>query len=118
MKLRRVIAVLSGSEEDTPLLSKSYAICTDYEARLEALFVRRNAASGADFLGDAFSTYGMEAVLEALDDAAAIAAQKARKSYDELADNAAPEQIGRFIEYIGLPRSAKKQPLLKKMPQT
>ena len=67
MKHRRVIAVLSGSEEDTPLLSRSYAICADYEARLDALFVRRNAASGGDFLGDAFSTYGMEAVLEALD---------------------------------------------------
>lgn len=106
MKLRRVIAVLSGSEEDTPLLSRSYAICADYEARLDALFVRRNAASGGDFLGDAFSTYGMEAVLEALDDAAAIAARKARQSYDQLADDAAPDHIGRFVEYIGLPRSA------------
>lgn len=109
MKLRRVISVLSGSEEDTPLLNKSYALCEDYGARLDALFVRRNAASGGDFLGDAFSTYGMEAVLEALDDAAVIAARKARASYDSLADEAERDRLGRFIEFIGLPRSAMRQ---------
>ena len=106
MKLRRVLAVLSGSEEDGFLLEQAHAICSDYKARLEALFVRRNAASGGDFLGDAFSTYGMEAVLEALDDAAATAAQKAKASYDALADTAERERVGRFIEFVGLPRTA------------
>lgn len=109
MKLRRVISVLSGSEEDTPLLKKAYALCANYGARLDSLFVRRNAASGGDFLGDAFSTYGMEAVLEALDDAAVLAARKARASYDALADDAERDRLGRFIEFIGLPRSAMSQ---------
>lgn len=109
MKLRRVISVLSGSEEDTPLLKKAYTLCANYGARLDSLFVRRNAASGGDFLGDAFSTYGMEAVLEALDDAAVLAARKARASYDALADDAERDRLGRFIEFIGLPRSAMSQ---------
>lgn len=109
MKLRRVISVLSGSEEDTPLLNSSYSLCADYGARLDSLFVRRNAASGGDLLGDAFSTYGMEAVLEALDDAAVLAARKARTSYEALADDAERDHLGRFIEFIGLPRSAMSQ---------
>lgn len=109
MKLRRVISVLSGSEEDTPLLNSSYSLCADYGARLDSLFFRRNAASGGDLLGDAFSTYGMEAVLEALDDAAVLAARKARASYEALADDAERDHLGRFIEFIGLPRSAMSQ---------
>lgn len=106
MKLRRVMIVLSGSSEDEALIDQSVALCAVRDARLDALFVRRNAASGGDFLGDAFSTYGMEAVLEALDDAAAAAATRARAAFEKMADNAPVSVVGRFVEFIGLPRSA------------
>lgn len=106
MRLRRVIALLGGGDEDTALLDQGMAVCKIHEARLDALFVRRNAASGGDFLGDAFSTYGMEAVLEALDDAAAEASSRAHAAFSKLADDAAPEFLGKFIEFIGTPRAA------------
>jgi nucleotide-binding universal stress UspA family protein len=106
MRLRRVMTVLSGCSDDESLLEQGVALCEANKAHLDALFVRRNAASGGDFLGDAFSTYGMESVLEALDDAAALAAARARKAFDAMADTAPPAVVGRFVEYIGLPRSA------------
>jgi nucleotide-binding universal stress UspA family protein len=106
MRLRRVMIVLSGSSDDPNLLAQGVALCEANSARLDALFVRRNAASGGDFLGDAFSTYGMESVLEALDDAAALAAARARTAFEAMADASSSDVVGRMIEYIGLPRSA------------
>lgn len=106
MRLRRVLIILNGGPDDTSLLSQTLSLCEQHDAALDALFVRRNAASGGDFLGDAFSTYGMEAVLEALDDAAAEASQRAHAAFDALADDAPANHIGRYIEFIGLPRDA------------
>ncbi len=106
MKPRRILIVLDGETTDTSLLKQSVAFGEAWEARLDGLFVRRNAASGGDFLGDAFSTYGMEAVLEALDDAAAKASEDAHAAFNAVADDASPGVIGRFIEYVGLPHSA------------
>ncbi|MBR9824595.1 MAG: universal stress protein [Alphaproteobacteria bacterium] len=106
MKPRRILTVLDGEETDAGLLRQSVSICAAWDAKLDGLFVRRNAASGGDFLGDAFSTYGMEAVLEALDDAAAKASDAAHAAFTDVADDAPSGVIGRFIEYIGLPRAA------------
>jgi len=106
MKLRRILTVLNGDKADGPMLSQSIRLASETAAKLDGLFVRRNAASGGDFLGDAFSTYGMEAVLEALDDAAARASQAAHKAFDVMADEAEADHTGRYIEYVGLPRSA------------
>lgn len=106
MRLRRILIMLDGGECDDALLGQALGLCEAHEARLDALFVRRNAASGGDFLGDAFSTYGVEGVLEALDDAAALASERAHASFNTLADGASPDRIGRFIEFIGLPRAA------------
>jgi len=106
MKLRRVMIVLNGLGGDDLLLAQGLALCEAHKAKLDALFVRRNAASGGDFLGDAFSIYGMETVLEALDDAASEACIRAHEAFDTMADNASPDHIGRFIEYVGLPEDA------------
>ena len=106
MKLRRVMIVLNGMGGDEPLLAQGLALCEANRAKLDALFVRRNAASGGDFLGDAFSIYGMETVLEALDDAASEACIRAHADFDAMADEAVPVHIGRFIEYVGLPENA------------
>jgi nucleotide-binding universal stress UspA family protein len=106
MTLRRILTVLTGKDCDQSVLSYSQALCVSHDASLDALFVRRNAASGGDFLGDGFSTYGMEAVLEAIDDAAAAASARAHKSFEAMADEASPALVGRFIEYIGMPAAA------------
>ncbi|WP_339738314.1 universal stress protein [uncultured Maricaulis sp.] len=106
MKLRRIVTMLDGSQTDGPLLQQGVGLCGEHGARLDALFVRRNLASGADFLGDSFSTYGMEAVLEALADAAAEASTAAHASFNTIADEADDAVIGKFIEYVGLPEEA------------
>lgn len=106
MKLRRIVIMLDGSETDAPLLRQGLELCKAHQARLDALFVRRNLASGGDFLGDSFSTYGMEAVLEALADAAAQASANAHAAFDVVADDATGPAMGKFIEYIGLPDEA------------
>ena len=106
MKLRRIVVMLDGSEADAPVLRQGVELCRQYAARLDALFVRRNLASGADFLGDSFSTYGMEAVLEALADAAAAASDSAHAAFNTVADEADDSVIGKFIEYVGLPDEA------------
>ncbi|SDL61829.1 universal stress protein [Maricaulis salignorans] len=106
MRLRRIVIMLDGSPSDGPLLRQGVGLCREHEARLDALFVRRNLASGADFLGDSFSTYGMEAVLEALADAAAKASAAAHAAFETVADEADEAVIGKFIEYIGLPEEA------------
>lgn len=109
MQPRRILVVLNGSDSDPSLLNQTLAFCASHQASLDGLFVRRNAASGGDFLGDAFSTYGMEAVLEALDDAAAKASEEAHAAFNTAADDAPDNSIGRFIEYVGLPRLAMEQ---------
>jgi len=107
MALRRLIALMTGlPDDDAGLLGQGFALARGQGGRLDGLFVRRNASTGDDFLGDAFSTYGMEAVLEVLDDAAAQAGHRAREAYEAASDAAEGETVGRFIEYIGLPREA------------
>jgi len=106
MKLRRIVIMLDGSDADAPMLQQGLMLCQAHEAHLDALFVRRNLASGGDFLGDSFSTYGMEAVLEALADAAAEASANAHAAFDDLADEATGSAIGKFVEYVGLPDEA------------
>jgi nucleotide-binding universal stress UspA family protein len=106
MKLRRIVIMLDGSEADAPLLRQGLGLCKAHAAHLDALFVRRNLASGGDFLGDSFSTYGMEAVLEALADAAAEASANAHAAFDAVADEATGSALGKFIEYVGLPDGA------------
>lgn len=106
MEIRRILTVLDGSEQDEPLLRQALAIAVRHGARLDGLFVRRNAASGGDFMGDAFSTYGMEAVLEALDDAAAEASKRAHEAFERVADDALPDNLGRLAEFVGLPHLA------------
>lgn len=109
MEIRRIVTVLDGSERDEPLLRQALAVAVRHGARLDGLFVRRNAASGGDFLGDAFSTYGMEAVLEALDDAAAEASLRAHQAFETVADDALPDNLGRLTEFVGLPHLAMAQ---------
>lgn len=106
MEVRRILTVVDGSGQDEPLLRQALAVAARHEARLDALFVRRNAASGGDFLGDAFSTYGMESVLEALDDAAAEASVRAHQAFETVADDAPAALLGRFSEFVGLPEAA------------
>jgi nucleotide-binding universal stress UspA family protein len=106
MDFRRIVTVLNGSEQDEPLLRQALAVAVRHGARLDGLFVRRNAASGVDFMGDAFSTYGMEAVLEALDDAAAEASLRAHRAFESVADDASPDNLGRLTEFVGLPQRA------------
>jgi len=106
MEIRRILTVLNGTDQDEPMLRQALALAARHEARLDGLFVRRNAASGGDFLGDAFSTYGMEAVLEALDDAAAEASVRAHQAFEKIADDADDAHLGRLIEKVGLPQLA------------
>ena len=106
MEIRRILTVIDGSDQDENLLRQALAVAVRHEARLDALFVRRNAASGGDFLGDAFSTYGMETVLEALDDAAAEASVRAHQAFERVADDAAADRLGKFTEFVGLPEAA------------
>tara|TARA_R110000868_G_scaffold369683_1_gene633095 strand:+ start:1911 stop:2744 length:834 start_codon:yes stop_codon:yes gene_type:complete len=106
MKLRRIVIMLDGSDADSLLLRQGLQLCKAYGARLDALFVRRNLTSGGDFLGDSFSTYGMEAVLQVLAEAAAEASIRARAAFDGAIDAATGSNIGKFIEHIGLPEEA------------
>lgn len=106
MDVRRILTVINGSDQDEALLRQALAVAQTHGARLDALFVRRNAASGGDFLGDAFSTYGMETVLEALDDAAAEASVRAHQAFERVADDATAERLGKFTEFVGLPEAA------------
>lgn len=106
MRLRRIVIMLDGSDADAPLLRQGVGLCKAHEARFDALFVRRNLASGGDFLGDSFSTYGMEAVLEALADAAATASASAHAAFDAVVDDAPDTVVGTFVEYVGLPDQA------------
>jgi nucleotide-binding universal stress UspA family protein len=106
MAFRRILTVINGSDDDEALLRQALAIAEAQAGRLDALFVRRNAASGGDFMGDAFSTYGMEAVLEALDDAASEASLRAHRAFERVGDDAPAEHFGRLSEYVGLPHQA------------
>jgi nucleotide-binding universal stress UspA family protein len=106
MEYRRILTVIDGSDQDEPLLRQALAVAVRHEARLDALFVRRNAASGGDFFGDAFSTYGMETVLEALDDAAAEASVRAHQAFERVADDAPADRLGTLHEFVGLPEAA------------
>ncbi|MED5549664.1 MAG: universal stress protein [Pseudomonadota bacterium] len=106
MEIKRILTVIEGSEQDEPLLRQALALAIRHNARLDALFVRRNAASGGDFLGDTFSTYGMETVLEALDDAAAEASVRAHEAFERVADDAPANRLGRLAEFVGLPEAA------------
>lgn len=104
--MRRILVVLDGGASDAALLDQAAALCAGWQARLDALFVRHNAASGADFMGNAFSTYGMEAVLEALADAAAEASLRANTAFERLAGEHSEAVAGRLIEVVGLPSEA------------
>lgn len=106
MKLRRIVIMLDGSDADSLLLRQGLQLCKAHGARLDALFVRRNLTSGGDFLGDSFSTYGMEAVLESLADAAAEASANAHTAFNDAADIATGDTLGQFIEHIGFPEDA------------
>lgn len=106
MNLRRIVVMLDGSDGDAPVLRQGASLCKAQGAHLDALFVRRNLASGGDFLGDSFSTYGMEAVLESLADAAAAASTSAHAAFEAAADEAPQAVIGKFVEYVGLPDEA------------
>ena len=104
MDVRRILTVIDGSDQDEALLRQALAVAQSHDARLDALFVRRNAASGGDFFGDAFSTYGMETVLEALDDAAEMIEQRrlpegvlpdeSDETQGAMPEGAAPEERG------------------------
>jgi nucleotide-binding universal stress UspA family protein len=106
MSIRRILAVLTGSERDQELLVRTLPFARSWKASIDGLFVRRNVASGADFLGTAFSTYGMEAVLESLDDAASAASVQAHQAFEKMADDAPSSAVGRFVEFVGLPTEA------------
>lgn len=106
MAIRRMIALLSGGETDAPLLGAAFDLARIHQSRMDGLFIRRSVSTGGDFLGDAFSTYGMEYVLEALEDAAASACLKARSAYETACDHADGNTVGRFVEFVGLPREA------------
>jgi nucleotide-binding universal stress UspA family protein len=106
MKLRRIVIMLDGSDADALLLRQGLELCKACGASLDALFVRRNLTSGGDFLGDSFSTYGMEAVLESLADAAAEASANAHTAFNGAADIATGDTLGKFIEHIGFPEEA------------
>ncbi|WP_203290945.1 universal stress protein [Maricaulis parjimensis] len=106
MSIRRIVVVLTGGDTDQDLLARTLPLAKAWKASIDGLFIRRNATSGADFMGTAFSTYGMEAVLEALDDAASAASVNAHKAFEALADEATSGVVGRFIEFVGLPAEA------------
>lgn len=109
MALRRMLAVLKGDGEDAGLLARAFAVAQAQGARLDALFVRRSARSGADFLGDAFSVYGLEPLLQDLEAAASQAALKAKAAFEAAAAEAPDAHIGQFIDFVGLPEDAMQQ---------
>jgi nucleotide-binding universal stress UspA family protein len=106
MAVRRMLALLTGTEADAPLLRDAFAVASRHGARLDALFVRRSARSGADFLGDAFSVYGMESLLEDLETAGSQAAMAAKSAFETAAGAAKEKAVGGFTDFIGLPAEA------------
>lgn len=102
MKLCCVIFVFSGSEEDILFFNLFYFLCVDYGVCLDLLFVCCNVVFGGDFLGDVFLIYGMEVVLEVLDDVVVLVVCKVCVSYEVLVDDVECDYLGWFIEFIGL----------------
>ncbi|MHA6288039.1 universal stress protein [Maricaulis sp. CAU 1757] len=106
MGIRRVLAILEGNDTDALLLEHGQSICRGQGARLDGLFIRRNSTSVPDFLGEAFSTYGMEAVLAALDAAASAASERAHAAFSAMRETGDNGQVGRLMSFVGLPAEA------------
>lgn len=104
MTYRSILAPLAGDADDAELLAWSAALSQGFEARLDALFVRRSAESASDFLGAAFSTYGLDDVLDTLDRAAEEARDRARDAYEALTANLPSACAGEFRDRVGEPR--------------
>lgn len=106
MSIRRMLVVLKGSATDARLLEQAFQIAKQTGARADAIFVRRNARSGADFLGDAFSCYGLDQLLKDLEQAGSAAALAAKAAFETASAHASSSAVGSFIDYVGLPTEA------------
>lgn len=106
MALRRMLVILKGGSTDTRLLEQAFEIARQYGAQADAMFVRRNARSGPDFLGDAFSCYGLDRLLKDLDEAGSAAALAAKGAFETATAQVAASVSGRFIDFVGLPVEA------------
>ncbi len=106
MSIRRMLAILKGDASDARLLGQAFQIARQRGALADAIFIRRNARSGADFLGDAFSSYGLDLLLKDLEKAGSAAALTAKAAFETASAQAAPSASGRFIDYVGLPEEA------------
>ena len=106
MSIRRMLAILKGSASDTRLLEQAFQIARQKGAAADAIFVRRSARSGADFLGDAFSCYGLDQLLKDLEQAGSAAALAAKAAFEAASAHAPSSAAGRFIDFVGLPVEA------------
>ncbi len=104
MTFRTLLAPLSGTHDDVGVLAWAVALADRFDARLDALFVRRSAGSAPDFLGDAFSTYGVEDLLNQLAAAAETARDQAQDAFAAATAKLAEKRVGDFRDRVGHPR--------------
>lgn len=105
MTIKTVLAPVFGDANDARVLAWGAAMTRGFDAVLDGLFVRPSAESASDFLGPAFSTYGLEGVLDVLDKAGEAARDAAREAYEAATAALPADAAGVFRDRLGEPRA-------------
>jgi nucleotide-binding universal stress UspA family protein len=98
MAYRKILAPLTGASRDAAVMATAVAAAGPFSGRVEALFVRANAADAMPTYGEAMSGAIAQEIVDAARDAMTKGAEAARKCFDSFVADSGIEAEFREIE--------------------